>query len=587
MHSRNAERPHLPFSASAKPVSMPFSFLFREVKPSAPQLLRGVLREDSSYKGRRIANDEPKVSFASIVAVENSRAKALQHWIHLSFFEQIIIMSPTFISILIACYFGVLILVSRLTSRKANNATFFLADRSAPWFLVAFGMIGASLSGITFISIPGKVGNEAVQFGYMQMVIGYLVGYIFIAFVLLPLYYKMQLTSIYSYLEERFGKEAYKTGAFYFLLSRTLGASIRLLLVANVLQEFVFNSWNVPFELTVFISVALIWTYTYRGGIKTIIWTDTLQTLFMLISLGVTIYFVSSELGISEKGIISTIAESQYSQWFFLDDFNAGSHFLKQFIGGFFICIGMTGMDQDMMQKNLACKNIRDAQKNMLSFAGVLFIVNLLFLGLGALLFMYAAKTGLELPLSDSGRPRTDLLFPTVALRSSIIGGVGIFFLLGLIAAAYSSADSALTSLTTSVCVDFIGIEKQKKESQEKIRKFTHVAVSIMLLLVIIILHHTLDLSAIDQLIFLAGFTYGPLIGLFLFGIITKKNPIGKGIILICLAAPIMSWLIWNQSKADEWDYSIGPELIMFNALITFVGLLILPESKVEFQKAY
>jgi len=496
-------------------------------------------------------------------------------------------MSPSFILILIGCYFGMLIVVSRLTSRKASNATFFLADRSAPWYLVAFGMIGASLSGITFISIPGKVGSEAVQFGYMQMVIGYLAGYLFIAYVLLPLYYKLQLTSIYTYLEQRFGQEAYKTGAFYFLLSRTLGASIRLLLVANVLQEFVFNAWNVPFEMTVFISVALIWTYTYRGGIKTIIWTDTLQTLFMLLSLGITIYFVSTELGISEKGIVSTIADSQYSRWFFFDDFNAGSHFLKQFIGGFFICIGMTGMDQDMMQKNLACRNIKEAQKNMLSFAAILFIVNLLFLALGALLFMYVAKTGMELPLSESGRVRTDLLFPTAALRTSMAGAVGVFFLLGLIAAAYSSADSALTSLTTSVCVDFINIEKRKKEHQERIRKITHIAVSVMLLLVIIILHHTLDLTAIDQLIFLAGFTYGPLIGLFLFGILTKKIPTGKGIVFVCLLSPLLSWWIWNSSVVNEWDYVIGPELIMLNAVITFLGLLALPSSQTQMQKGH
>lgn len=486
-------------------------------------------------------------------------------------------MSPGLIITLIALYFIVLIVVARITARKANNQSFFLADKSAPWYLVAFGMIGASLSGITFISIPGIVGNSSVQFGYMQMVIGYLFGYLFIAYVLLPLYYRMNLTSIYTYLKERFGMEAYKTGAFYFLLSRTIGASIRLLLVSNVLQEFVFNTLGVPFEITVLISIALIWTYTHRGGIKTIIWTDTLQTLFMLISLGITIYFVSDALQLHEKGIVSTIADSQYSRWFFFDDLMAGNHFIKQFIGGFFICIGMTGMDQDMMQKNLACKNIKEAQKNMVSFAGVLFFVNLLFLSLGALLFMYAAQVGLELPLSDAGRPRTDLLFPTIALNTDMAGAVGVFFLLGLIAAAYSSADSALTSLTTSVCVDFLDIDKKEEKAQERLRKRTHVAMSFVLLLVILILYHTLDLTAIDQLIFLAGFTYGPLIGLFIFGIFTKHKPNGNEIVAVAILAPLISWVIWKSSKELEWSYSIGPELIMLNAVLTLIGLMSLP----------
>lgn len=486
-------------------------------------------------------------------------------------------MTPTSIVLLIAGYFALLMIIARLTSKGGSNANFFLAGKNAPWFLVAFGMIGASLSGITFISVPGLVGKTTddglMGFSYMQMVLGYFVGYLFITFVLMPVYYKLNVTSIYTYLERRFGVTAYKTGAFYFLLSRTTGAAIRLLLVANVLQEFVFAQWGVPFEATVALSILLIWIYTYRGGIGTIIWTDTLQTLFMLLALGISLFMLHDALGFEGGTLVSTVVDSDYGQWFFFNDAaTSPNYFWKQFIGGFFITIGMTGMDQDMMQKNLACKNIREAQKNMLSFAGVLVVVNALFLGMGVLLYLYAAKSGLELPLSDSGRVRTDQLFPVIALQSELAGALSIFFLLGLIAAAYSSADSALTSLTTSVCVDFLGIEKRALGSQQKLRMRTHRWMSVVLFLVILLLHYFLDLSAIGQLIFLAGFTYGPLIGLFLFGLSTKRVLPPGAFVGIAIAAPVLTWVVTRHSM-DWFGFNFGALHIALNALFTYFGL--------------
>lgn len=491
-------------------------------------------------------------------------------------------MSASSILILMAVYFVVLLLIARATSRKESNKQFFLAGKAAPWYLVAFGMIGASLSGITFISIPGKVGiqNDAGafvdQFSYMQMVLGYLVGYVFIALVLMPLYYRLNLTSIYTYLEQRFGKETYKTGAFYFLISRTTGAAIRLLLVANVLQEFVLGTWGVPFEITVALSILLIWVYTYRGGINTIIWTDTLQTLFMLVALGISMYLLSDAVGWNERGLVTSIAESDYGQWFFFNDALGNPHyFWKEFLGGIFICIGMTGMDQDMMQKNLACKNIREAQTNMLSFAGVLVVVNALFLGLGVLLYAYAAQEGIDIPVSDTGKLRTDLLFPTIALRGNLGSALSIFFLLGLIAAAYSSADSALTSLTTSVCVDFRNIHEREEKAQIKLRKQTHVLMSAVLFVVILLLHYTLDLSAIGQLIFLAGFTYGPLIGIFLYGIVTNKQLPKYAFPVIAIISPLLTYILFSNSVDWFNGLKFGALHIVLNSVITFLLLFV------------
>jgi|TARA_B110000977_G_scaffold32713_1_gene43479 Na+/proline symporter len=482
-------------------------------------------------------------------------------------------MSPFFLFSLLIAYFLLLIGISYVTSRGANNETFFLANKKSPWFLVAFGMIGASLSGITFISIPGWVGNSAKQFGYMQMVLGYLVGYFVIAYVLMPLYYKMNVTSIYTYLKNRFGFYSHKIGALYFLLSRIIGASIRLLLVANVLQAFVFDELNIPFEITVLISIALIWVYTFKGGIKTIIWTDTLQTLFMLLSLGFTFWFLSKELNLLETGgVIETIINSKYSQIFFFEDWNSGTHFVKMFFGGIFIAIGMTGLDQDMMQKNLSCKNLKSAQTNMVFFSIVLVFINLIFLGLGALLYMYAEQRGIAIP------EKTDLLFPQIALKSNMGIGIGVLFLLGLIAAAYSSADSALTSLTTSVCVDFV--ETEEKKVSKSTRMKIHIIMSVVLFITVIILNSTLDESAIWTLIRLAGYTYGPLIGLFFFGILTKFKIYDKFVIIACIIPPILSYYIDKYSVDLFNGFQFGGALIILNAVLTFLSLLTIIKRK-------
>ena len=486
-------------------------------------------------------------------------------------------MTPTIVISLLCAYFLVLILISWFTARKADNDAFFLGERKSPWYIVAFGMIGASLSGITFISIPGWVGDSAKQFSYMQMVFGYLVGYFVVAYVLMPIYYKLNLTSIYSYLKTRFGKWSYKTGSALFLISRIIGASIRLLLVASVLQLILFEDLGVPFEITVLASVLLIWVYTNRGGIKTIIWTDTLQTAFMLASVIVTVYFIGDALNINEKGgIIEGVKNSGYSRVFYFDNWLDGNYFWKHFLGGIFITIGMTGLDQDMMQKNLSCKNLRDAQLNMISFAGVLVVVNLVFLALGALLYMYFDQTGVGYNALKVIK-RTDLLFAEIAQSGKLGITVSVLFLLGLIAAAYSSADSALTSLTTSFSVDFLKLEDKEENQQKKIRQRVHIGMSIVLVVTIIVLRRSTDDAAIWTLITLAGFTYGPLIGLFFFGILTKRNLKDYWVPWICGFVPVLIGIIWylNKNGLISWfgKYQIGAELIIYNAIVSFISL--------------
>ncbi|MFT4662547.1 MAG: Na+/proline symporter [Patiriisocius sp.] len=490
-------------------------------------------------------------------------------------------MTALEISLYIIGYFLFLVLIARITSKGADNNSFFIGDKKSPWYAVAFGMIGASLSGVTFISVPGWVGNELNQFSYMQAVFGYFFGYIIIAYVLMPIYYKMNLTSIYTYLEERFGQRSYKTGAFFFLASRTLGASVRLLLVANALQAVLFDDWNIPFEITVIISVLLIWLYTNRGGIKTIIWTDTLQTLFMLSSVGLTVWLISKNLNLSETGgIVNAISNSGYSKIFFFDDIMSNNHFLKHFFGGVFISIGMTGLDQDMMQKNLSCKNIGEAKKNMMSFALVLVPVNLIFLGLGALLYMYSAQTGIGAGVSS------DMLFPTIAMEGSLGKLGGVLFILGLIAAAYSSADSALASLTTSVSVDFLGVQKMKDKKAQRTRKKVHVIVSAVIIAVVILLKYTTTSAAIGLLMKFAGFTYGPLIGLFFFGILTDRILNDKLVWFVMLLVPVFIGILWYYSFGAPGSvpdmpgilgtYKFGFEIIIYNALLSFAGLFLI-----------
>lgn len=471
-------------------------------------------------------------------------------------------MQPLHIILLIVAYFSVLILISYITGKSANNDTFFKANNSSPWYLVAFGMIGASLSGVTFISVPGWV--EAQSMSYMQMVLGYVLGYAIIGLVLLPLYYRLNLTSIYTYLQDRFGDYSYKTGASFFLLSRTIGAAFRLFLVANVLQLLLFDAYGVPFWVTVTITILLIWLYTFKGGIKTIVWTDTLQTLFMLIAVGVCIYMISDELQISN--LFTYVADNELSKTFFFDDWKTGNYFWKRFFAGAFIAVVMTGLDQDMMQKNLTCRNLKDAQKNMFWFTIVLVIVNFFFLALGILLTDYAQRNGID--------AHKDLLFPTIAGKGHLGLAAALFFLLGLIAAAYSSADSALTSLTTSFSIDILEIDKKKdKAQQEKIRKKIHVLFSFVLIAVILVFKYFIaDASVIAKIFTFAGYTYGPLLGLYAFGLFTKTKVKDNFVPAICIASPFIAYGINEFTKA-KFGFDFEFFVLVLNGFITFVGL--------------
>lgn len=483
----------------------------------------------------------------------------------------LVTLTPIFILCVIAAYFVMLIGISYFTSKGAENSDFFLAGRKSPWGLVAIGMIGASLSGVTFISIPGVVGADGLNkaFSYMQVVMGYLVGYAFIALVLMPLYYRLQLTSIYGYLEQRFGFFAYKTGAAYFLLSRMIGSALRLYLVAIVLQRFVLEAFGFPFWATVLCTIVLIWVYTFKGGIKTIVWTDTLQTVFMLTAVVLTIFAIGDAL---EKGfgeLWMLVRQSDYSQvFFFKGGWSDPNNFFKQFISGALITIVMTGLDQDMMQKNLSCRSIGEAQKNMFTFSIILVFVNLLFLTLGALLYLYAFNVGLEIP------EKTDQLYPTIAFRQ-LSPVIGLTFIIGLIAAAYSSADSALTALTTSFCVDFLNIEKSPKSEEEKkrTRLYVHIGVSFVMFVVIIAFNALNNDAVISKVFEIAGYTYGPLLGLFTFGMLTKRQVQDKLVIPICIAAPVLSFLINTYSAELLYGFQLGFLIIALNGLLTFLGL--------------
>jgi Na+/proline symporter len=483
-------------------------------------------------------------------------------------------MQPTTVLIIIIGYFALLLGISHITSRRATNITFFLGNRQSPWYIVAFGMISATLSGVTFISVPGYVMNS--QFSYMQIVIGYLLGYAVIANVLMPMYYRLNLTSIYTYLEKRFGKSSYKAGASFFLLSRTIGAAFRLFLVANVLQITLFNQWNIPFEATVVITILLIWLYTFRGGIRTIIWTDSLQTLFMLTAVGVTVYLISQQLDLSFGGLVETVADSKYSRVFFWENWNGEYHFIKQFFAGAFIAIVMTGLDQDMMQKNLSCRNIKEAKKNMYWFSIALVPVNLLFMSLGALLIIYAKKEGIPLP------DQSDDLFPIIATQGYLAPVVGIFFLIGLVAAAYSSADSALTALTTSFTMDILDSKGMEEKPLKRRRKKVHVGVSVVLAVIILIFNAVNNQAVISALFTIAGYTYGPLLGMYTFGLFTKYQVRDKWVPVVAVLSPIISGLISFNSKTLFNGYEFGFELLILNGLITLIGLFLLRKKEGE-----
>lgn len=482
-------------------------------------------------------------------------------------------MKGQYILLLTFVYFVFLMIIARITGKNDNNTDFFKASKQSPWYLVAFGMIGASLSGVTFISVPGWV--QSAQFSYFQVCLGYIAGYIVVAFVLLPIYYKSNLTSIYEYLQQRFGQVSHKTGAFFFFISRVLGAAFRMYLMAIVLQQFVFDQWNIPFEFTVILSIMLIWVYTNKGGIKTIVWTDTLQTFFMVCAVILSIYFINDKLGWRFTEFLNSNDLDQYNSMFRTDNILARDHFLKSFFGGMFITICMTGLDQDMMQKNLTCKNLKEAQKNMLWFSIVLTLVTYLFLLLGALLFIYAERFGVDLPLMD-GQPKTDLLFPEIALNSGLGLTLAGTFILGLIAAAYSSADSALTSLTTSFCIDILNFENRTELEQKSIRKQTHIGMSILLILVIIAFKHILDSNVIDSLLTVAGYTYGPLLGLFAFGIFTNYKVKDKYVWLVALLSVSICYGFGQISPELIGGYVIGYELLPLNGILTFIGLILI-----------
>ena len=466
-------------------------------------------------------------------------------------------MTPIFIISIISSYFLVLILISYFTGKSDSNDAFFLGNKKSPWYVVSFGMIGATLSGVTFISVPGWVGQT--QFGYLQMVFGMTVGYIVIANILMPLYYKLNLTSIYQYLEERYGVFSYKTGSFFFLISRTIGASFRLYLVANVLQIAIFNEYNIPFWVTVSLTILLIWLYTFRSGIKTIIWTDTLQTLFMLLAVGVSIWLISDYMDFGFLELVKTIESSNYSKIFFWD---GDQNFIKQFFSGMFMAIVMTGLDQDMMQKNLSCSNLNDAKKNMYWFSIALIIVNIIFLSLGAILYIFAEQKGIIINKGDD-------LFPIIALKGGLGLGVGVFFILGLIAAAYSSADSALTSLTTAFCVDFLKKDNTSKSINVKQRKYVHVGFSLVLIIAVLIFKYINDDSVIAALFRVAGYTYGPLLGLYSFGLFTKWKTKDNLVPIIAILSPIICYFL-------QLYFSFGFELLIVNGFITFIGLILI-----------
>lgn len=487
------------------------------------------------------------------------------------------ISSATILYVIIT-YFALLLIIAYLTGRKNDNESFFLAGRQSRWYLVAFAMIGASISGVTFISIPGVVGKAGVNenFSYMQLVFGYLLGYLIIANIIMPVYYKMNLTSIYEYMNKRFGFYSYKTSAFYFLISKIVGASFRFFLVSLILDQFLTGPFGFPFPVTVAISIALIWLYTFRGGTKTVIITDSVQTAAFLSAVILTIIFIGKEMNLNIGGIVNTIKNSEYSQMFYFQDgWSNPNNFFKQFLSGALIAIVMTGMDQDMMQKNLSCKNIKEAKKNMYTMSSMLVVVNILFLSLGALLYIFAQSKGIAIPKNS------DLLYPTIALNH-LPQFVGIIFLVGITAAAYSSADSALTGLTTSFSVDFLGLNRSTKPEHilKKTRMIVHFSFSVVLFLAIIIFHSLNNDAVINGLFKAAGYTYGPILGLFTFGLTNKRAIQDKWIIPIAIISPILSYFIDVNSTKWFHGFTFGFFILALNGLLTYLGLWLISINK-------
>ena len=463
----------------------------------------------------------------------------------------------------------ILLAIAWFTGRKATTDTFFIANRKSPWYLVAFAMIGATISGVTFISVPGEVGNSA--FSYLQFVMGNVVGYWLVAGFLLPVYYRMNLISIYSFLGERLGKYSHKTGSFFFILSKLIGAAFRLYLAAGVLQIAFFDAFNIPFYVTVIVSIALIWVYTFKGGIKTIVWTDSLQTLFIVGAVVLTIIIISRSMGWDFGTMTREIGASPLSD-IFTWDWRSGNNFFKQFFSGIFITLVIVGMDQDSMQKNLTCKSLREARKNMLVFSIAFIVTVFLFLCLGALLYLYAGNLQLQLPA------HSDDVYPWLAFNKLGMA-VGIAFLIGVIAAAYSSADSALTSLTTTLSIDFLKAEQLTEERREKVKTRSHLAFSILLILVILAFRAVNDQSVVVAVFTVAGYTYGPILGLFLFGLLTKRKINDRWVPLIAVAAPALSYLISANSEKWLGGYTFGFEILILNGLLMISGLYIISKK--------
>lgn len=480
-------------------------------------------------------------------------------------------MSPIILLTFLIVYFGILLAVSYLTSRQtADNATFFVANRNSKWYMVAFGMIGTALSGVTFISVPGAVGVS--NFSYFQFVIGNALGFLVISYVLLPLYYRMHLTSIYTYLEVRLGHQSYKTGAMIFLISRTIGSAFRLYLVAIILQKFIFDAWSIPFGITVAGCLVLIWLYTNKGGLKTIIITDMLQTFCLVLAVVLSIYFMADGLGISVLEAFEWVKESSYSQIVVWKDLlGERNHFGKHLIGGAFVTIAMTGLDQDLMQKNLSMRTVSDAQKNMLTFTGIFVLINLFFLAVGALLYIYVGEEGVDISMLLT----PDYLYPQIALNH-LSTAAGVVFMMGLTAATFATTDSALTALTTSYCVDFLGFNKEADPNAKVLvrkRNIVHLVFSVVMLLVILVFRLLNDDSVVTAIFTAASYTYGPLLGLFSFGILTRKPVRDRLVPYFCILSPILWYLLNSYYLTPSTSYRIGFELILYNGITTFLML--------------
>ncbi len=484
-------------------------------------------------------------------------------------------MQSSFVLIIIAAYFGALMLVSYLTGKKgSDNDTFFRANKQSPWYLVAIAMVGTSISGVTFISVPGWVRHTDMT--YMQMVLGFFAGYLVIAYVLLPLYYRLNLTTIYGYLNQRYGKKSYKTGAWFFLISKIVGAAARLYLVAFILQKLVFDAWGVPFVITVIGIIIIIWLYSNKSGIKTIIWTDSLQAIMFITALTLILWQVAHKLDLNLGGMVSAISESPHSRIFVFDDWASKQHFVKQFLSGMFITIVMTGLDQDMMQKNLTIRTLKDAQKNVITYGFAFIPINLLFLSLGVLLLLFANHNGITLPeVSDN-------ILPFIA--SQHLGSVAfIIFIIGIVAAAFSSADSALAALTTSFCVDILGMKSSDDLSVQKknikIRRKAHIGISLVFIIIILIIEAIGSDSIIDAIYKLASYTYGPLLGLYFCGLYTKLQPIDKYIPYVAIGAPLLCFA-FEVIMMQFFSYKVGYELLLINGALTAMGIWILSKKR-------